>query len=230
MFLRNSNSRQEVNLNTNLYTSYSEYAQLIAGAWNKSLSIQLKPCVGKDANGLRQYAEEKSQIINTSISPENAICLLKGFEKEVVPALNGDRESGSASIIISTNDARKILTIGYDGKNAYLTIAVGVNESGIASASITHIFNKRSYLTNYVSTDGTCTEIAVESDFLSFIEKVSSVKDLSPTIAHSIRYNELVRSAYQRTSSSTGHQNNTQQTYSAPVSNVNSMDDFLPFV
>lgn len=231
MFFRSNNSsRQEINLNTNLFTSYSETAQLVAGAWNRQLSIQLKPCVGKDANGLRQYAEDKSQIINTSITPENAICLIKGFEKEIIPAMNGVTESGSASIVISAgnNEARKILTIGYDGEKAYLTIYIGVNENGAASNEITHTFNKKSYLTNYVSSTGHAEEVSVESDFINFMNKVYDVKNLSPIIAHSIKYNDMVKAAYQR-SSNQQTMSQPQQNFSANVTNVNSMDDFIPF-
>ena len=174
MFFKSNNSRQEANLNTNLYTSFSETAQLNAGAWNKQLSIQLKPCVGKDANGLRQYAEDKSQIINTSITPENAIALITGFEKEVLPAINGTKESGSVSIVISpdNSDTRKILTIGYEDKTAYLSIAIGINETGVASNVIKHTFNKKIYLSDYVSTTGSAEEITVETDLLNFINKV----------------------------------------------------------
>ena len=124
MFFKSNNSRQEINLNTSLYTSFSETAQLNAGAWNKQLSINLKPCVGKDANGLRQYAEDRSQIISTSITPENAIALITGFEKEVLPAINGVKDNGSVSIVISADngDARKILTVGYEDGIAYLSM------------------------------------------------------------------------------------------------------------
>lgn len=230
MFFRSNNSRQEINLNTSLYTSYSETAQLNAGAWNKQLSINLKPCVGKDANGLRQYAEDRSQIISTSITPENAIALITGFEKEVLPAINGVKDNGSVSIVISADngDARKILTIGYENSIAYLSIAIGINETGVASNVIKHTFNKRQYLTNYVSTTGSAEEVVVETDLINFMNKVYSVKDLSPIIAHSVKYNDMVKAAYHRTNQN--YQNSTpQQNFQANTTNVNSMEDFLPF-
>ena len=230
MFFRSNNSRQEINLNTSLYTSYSETAQLNAGAWNKQLSINLKPCVGKDANGLRQYAEDRSQIISTSITPENAIALITGFEKEVLPAINGVKDNGSVSIVISADngDARKILTVGYEDGIAYLSIAIGINETGVASNVIKHTFNKRQYLTNYVSTTGSAEEVVVETDLINFMNKVYAVKDLSPIIAHSVKYNDMVKAAYQRTNQN--YQNSTpQQNFQANTTNVNSMEDFLPF-
>ena len=230
MFFKSNNSRQEINLNTSLYTSYSETAQLNAGAWNKQLSINLKPCVGKDANGLRQYAEDRSQIISTSITPENAIALITGFEKEVLPAINGVKDNGSVSIVISADngDARKILTIGYEDGIAYLSIAIGINETGVASNVIKHTFNKRQYLTNYVSTTGSAEEIFVETDLINFMNKVYAVKDLSPIIAHSVKYNDMVKAAYQRTNQN--YQNSApQQNFQANTTNVNNMEDFLPF-
>ena len=230
MFFRSNNSRQEINLNTSLYTSYSETAQLNAGAWNKQLSINLKPCVGKDANGLRQYAEDRSQIISTSITPENAIALITGFEKEVLPAINGVKDNGSVSIVISADngDARKILTVGYEDGIAYLSIAIGINETGVASNVIKHTFNKRQYLTNYVSNTGSAEEVVVETDLINFMNKVYAVKDLSPIIAHSVKYNDMVKAAYQRTNQN--YQNSTpQQNFQANTTNVNSMEDFLPF-
>ena len=230
MFFKSNNSRQEINLNTSLYTSFSETAQLNAGAWNKQLSINLKPCVGKDANGLRQYAEDRSQIISTSITPENAIALITGFEKEVLPAINGVKDNGSVSIVISADngDARKILTIGYEDGIAYLSIAIGINETGVASNVIKHTFNKRQYLTNYVSTTGSAEEVFVETDLINFMNKVYAVKDLSPIIAHSVKYNDMVKAAYQRTNQN--YQNSTpQQNFQANTTNVNSMEDFLPF-
>lgn len=231
MFFRSNNSRQEINLNTSLYTSYSETSQLNAGAWNKQLSINLKPCVGKDANGLRQYAEDKSQIINTSITPENAIALITGFEKEVLPAINGVKDNGSASIIISpdSGDARKILTIGYDNGSAYLSIAIGVNETGVANNVIKHTFNKKQYLTDYVSTTGSAEEVFVETDLLNFMNKVYAIKNLSPIIAHSIKYNDMVRAAYQRVGNQNYQNSTPQQNFQANVTNVNNMEDFLPF-
>ena len=230
MFFRSNNSRQEINLNTSLYTSYSETAQLNAGAWNKQLSINLKPCVDKDANGLRQYAEDRSQIISTSITPENAIALIAGFEKEVLPAINGVKDNGSVSIVISADngDARKILTVGYEDGIAYLSIAIGINETGVASNVIKHTFNKRQYLTNYVSNTGSAEEVVVETDLINFMNKVYAVKDLSPIIAHSVKYNDMVKAAYQRTNQN--YQNSTpQQNFQANTTNVNSMEDFLPF-
>ena len=230
---RNASNGQEVNLNTNLFNSYSDTAQVTAGAWNRQLSLQIRPCVGQDSNGLRQYAEDKNQYISTSITQENAICLVKGFEEQVIPALNGAKPAGSASIVMGGEDARKILTIGYENGEAYLSIATGLNSVGQASSEIRHVFNKKSYLVDYIPSQGNAVEKSVEAELINFMNKVKSVNDLSPVIAHSIRYYEMTRGA--RSNSQFGNGQRAQQAqipqnnYSAPVSNTESLDDFLPF-
>ena len=236
-FNKPTTTKQEVNLNTNFYTSYSETAQVTAGGWNSQLSVKIKPCVGTDANGIRQYAEDKSQIVSTSITPENAITLLEGFEAEVVPALNGEKSSGSASIVMGNADQRKVLTIGYADGNAYLSVAVALDENGKAGGEIRHIFNKKSYLINYNPSTGRPEEKVVEADLINFMDKVKAVKDLAPVTAHAIRYNEMSREAFtgnKTTTTTPAYHTNTTPAqvntgYQAPVTNSTSMDDFLPF-
>ena len=230
-----NNTKQEINLNTNFYTSYSETAQVTAGGWNNQLSVKIKPCVGQDANGIRQYAEDRSQIISTSITPENAICLIEGFEAQVLPAIKGDKSSGSASIVMGTAEQRKVLTVGYENGNAYLSIAVALDETGKAGGEIKHAFNKKSYLVDYKPEVGNAIEQSVEADLFNFMDKVRAVKDLAPVVAHSIKYNDMNRSAFSGNNATTGnsYQNNSQNQsggyqYQAPVTTTTDMD-FLPF-
>ena len=63
-------TRQEISLNTSFFTSYSETCLLQVGGWNRQLSISFKPCTGTDANGIRTYAEDKSQYIITSLTAD----------------------------------------------------------------------------------------------------------------------------------------------------------------
>ena len=233
-FAKGTNTKQEVNLNTNFYTSYSETAQVTAGGWNNQLSIKMKPCVGQDGNGIRQYAEDRSQIISTSITPENALCLIEGFDTFVVPAIKGEKDHGSVSIVMGSADQRKILTVGYANGNAYLSIAVALDENGKAGGELRHTFNKKSYLVDYNPAVGNPIERSVEADLFNFMDKVRAVKDLTPVTAHAIKYNEMNRTAFS-SSNSVGTQSSYQQTqqnsaggYQAPVSSVADMD-FLPF-
>lgn len=234
-YAKSNNTKQEVNVNTNFYTSFSETAQVTAGGWNNQLSVKIKPCIGQDANGIRQYAEDRSQVINTSITPENAICLVEGFDKNVVPAIKGEKSSGAVSIVMGTAEQRKILTIGYDEGNAYLSIAVSLDENGKAGGELRHIFNKKSYLVDYNPSVGNPVEQSVEADLFNFMDKVKAVKELAPIVAHSIKYNEMNKSAFasNATTNNTGsYQNNSSAAntgYQAPVSTSTSMDDFLPF-
>lgn len=233
-YAKGNNTKQEINLNTNFYTSYSETAQVTAGGWNNQLSVKIKPCVGQDANGIRQYAEDRSQVISTSITPENAICLVEGFEAEVLPAIRGEKDRGSASIVMGNADQRKILTVGYENGNAYLSIAVALDENGKAGSEIRHTFSKKSYLADYNPSVGSPIEHSVESDLINFMDKVRAVKELAPITAHSIKYNDMNRSAFTGTGSTGGntYQNTTPSSnagYQAPMSTAGDDMDFLPF-
>lgn len=236
IFAKTNSTKQEVNLNTMLFNSYSETAQIIAKAWNTQLAITVKPCTGTDANGIRQYAEDKSQMIVTSITPDNAICLVEGFEANVLPAIhNGD--TASVSIVMGNIDQRKILTVGYDKNYAYFSIAVNLDSNGKAGTEIRHTFNKKEYLVDYNPSIGGAVEKSVEVELFNFMEKVKAVKDLSPVIAHSIKFNEMSRAAFSNNYNNNYTNNNTQANtqintsgYQAQTTTTEDSDmGFLPF-
>jgi len=226
-------TKQEVNLNTNLFTSFSDTAQINAGAWNNQLSIKVKPCVGTDANGMRQYAGDNSQIITTSITPQNAICLVEGFEANVLPAVRGEKESGSASIVMGNAEQRKILTVGYENNKAYFSIAINLDSNGKAGTEIRHTFNKKEYLVDYNPSTGNPTEKSVEVELFDFMNKIKSVKDLSPVIAHSIKYNEMNRASFANNYANNNQANTAQNDnsgYQAQTITTEGSDmSFLPF-
>lgn len=227
-FGKSNNNGNGVNVNTSFYTSYSDTSLLTVGGWNKSLSIKLSPAVGKNADGITQYAQENGQQINTGITQENALALLEGYKKEILPAIN-NASSAKVSISMGANENKKILSIIYDGTDAYLEIATGVNSDGIANEAnvITHKFNKKSYMTGYNYINGTGSEVPVEADLYNFIEKIKACQDIIPTTAHAINYNNAIKSVY----SSRGNTNtsNVDNSYSAPINNYNGdMSDFLP--
>ena len=131
-------------------------------------------------------------------------------------------------------DQRKILTVGYEDGNAYLAIALSLNENGTAGSEIRHIFNKKDYLVDYDPTVGNATVKSVEADLINFMDKVRAVKDLAPVTAHAIKYNDMNRSSFAPNNGgnagNTYQQNTqTQSAYQAPMSNATSMEDFLPF-
>lgn len=225
-------STQSVNLNTNFFNSFSDTAALIVGAWNNQLSIKLKPAIGKDANGVRQYADDRTQIMSTSITIENAMTLFHGFEENVLPALRGEKQSGSASIVTGNADSRKILTLGYDGTNAYLSVATNLNNVGKAEYEIRHTFNKRGYLVDYVASEGNAVEHSYEAELFSFVAKLKEIQNLVPMAAHAQKYQEMVRNAFTNNNVSSmipqTQPKQPQPSYNAPTSSMNDIDE-LPF-
>ena len=263
-FGKTTATKQEVNVNTKLFSSYSDTALVNADAWNAQLSIKVRPCVGTDANGTRQYAEDRSQIIYTSITQDNAICLVDGFEKEVLPAVKGVKVHGDnmpevmayrlggpytisgfrmngvgsgESFVMGSAEQRKILTIGYENKEAYFSIAINLDAEGKAGTVIRHVFNKKEYLVNYDPNVGKPEESSVESELFGFMHKVNAVKDFAPIVPHAIKYSDASRASYtNNNSNNTSNYNNynnqnTQNTnsgYQAPTTAVEGNDmDFL---
>lgn len=224
----NNNRNNSVNVNTTFYNSYGDDSLLTVGGWNRSISVKLHPATGKDANGVTQYAQEQSQIVSTSITQENAIALLDGIEKNIIPAID-EKKPSSVSITMGSNENKKVMTLKYDGQDVYLEMVVGVNENGIGSEEniIKHKFNKKPYLLDYDYQNGSGAEVIIEADFLNFVEKIKDCQEIIPTTAHAINYNNALKSAFKNNNN---FNNNQQVSYSAPVSNFGGdITDILPF-
>ena len=244
MFNRSyNNNGNAVNANTHFFNSYSETSLLRVGGWNQQLSIRLQPATGKDSSGVTMYAQDQSQILSTSLSQESAIVLYDGFKKEIEPCLDAHIASKKISTQVSNGDTKKIISIYYDGNDAYLEIATSVNDQNITTDQnvITHKFNKRTYMVNYDYHTGQATETkTIESDFLNFMDKVEKVKDLTPVVVHTIKYANAVKNTFSNNNNQNSGNNGfipqPQNTggpvnYNpAPSTNANSMDEFLPFV
>ena len=244
MFNRSyNNNGNAVNANTHFFNSYSETSLLRVGGWNQQLSIRLQPATGKDSSGVTMYAQDQSQILSTSLSQDSAIVLYDGFKKEIEPCLDAHIASKKISTQVSNGDTKKIISIYYDGNDAYLEIATSVNDQNITTDQnvITHKFNKRTYMVNYDYHTGQATETkTIESDFLNFMDKVEKVKDMTPVVVHTMKYANAVKNTFSNNNNqNTGNngfipqQQNTggPVNYSpAPSTNANSMDEFLPFV
>jgi len=230
----NGNQNQNVSVNTNFYTSYSETAMLRVGAWNQQLSIRLQPAVGTNAAGVVQYAQDNSQIILTGIPQDNAIVLLEGYKKHVLPAIEKGEASPKVSISVSEKERRKLISIYYDGSDSYLEIAVNLNADGTTDESnvFKHKFAKRSYVLDYDYATGNGTEEFVESDLMNFMNKVEQTKDLTPFAYHSKKYYEAMRNLYSnRNNNGGGYQNNggyNNYQQNAEPQNVSGNMDFLP--
>ena len=244
MFNRSyNNNGNAVNANTHFFNSYSETSLLRVGGWNQQLSIRLQPATGKDSSGVTMYAQDQSQILSTSLSQDSAIVLYDGFKKEIEPCLDAHIASKKISTQVSNGDTKKIISIYYDGNDAYLEIATSVNDQNITTDQnvITHKFNKRTYMVNYDYHTGQATETkTIESDFLNFMDKVEKVKDLTPVVVHTIKYANAVKNTFSNNNNQNSGNNGfipqPQNTggpvnYNpAPSTNANSMDEFLPFV
>lgn len=244
MFNRSyNNNGNAVNANTHFFNSYSETSLLRVGGWNQQLSIRLQPATGKDSSGVTMYAQDQSQILSTSLSQDSAIVLYDGFKKEIEPCLDAHIASKKISTQVSNGDTKKIISIYYDGNDAYLEIATSVNDQNITTDQnvITHKFNKRTYMVNYDYHTGQATETkTIESDFLNFMDKVEKVKDMTPVVVHTMKYANAVKNTFSNNNNqNTGNngfipqsQNTGGPVNYSPASstNANSMDEFLPFV
>ena len=244
MFNRSyNNNGNAVNANTHFFNSYSETSLLRVGGWNQQLSIRLQPATGKDSSGVTMYAQDQSQILSTSLSQDSAIVLYDGFKKEIEPCLDAHITSKKISTQVSNGDTKKIISIYYDGNDAYLEIATSVNDQNITTDQnvITHKFNKRTYMVNYDYHTGQATETkTIESDFLNFMDKVEKVKDMTPVVVHTMKYANAVKNTFSNNNNQNSGNNGfipqSQNTggpvnYNpAPSTNANSMDEFLPFV
>lgn len=243
MFNRSyNNNGNAVNANTHFFNSYSETSLLRVGGWNQQLSIRLQPATGKDSSGVTMYAQDQSQILSTSLSQDSAIVLYDGFKKEIEPCLDAHIASKKISTQVSNGDTKKIISIYYDGNDAYLEIATSVNDQNITTDQnvITHKFNKRTYMVNYDYHTGQATETrTIESDFLNFMDKVEKVKDMTPVVVHTMKYANAVKNTFSNNNQNNGNNGFIPQSQNtggpvnynpAPSTNANSMDEFLPFV
>lgn len=245
MFNKQYNGGQSINANTHFFNSYSDTAMVKIGAWNQHLSLKIHPAIGKDSSGVTTYAQDQSQIISTSITQDAATALYDGFEKKILPYLDTHSPSEKVSISVSSGEQKKIISIYYDGNDAYLEIATSVNDQNITTEQnvITHKFNKKEYMVNYDYHTGNASATqVVETELLNFMDKVKGVKDLAPTIVHTFKYAQALKNAFGRNNAQ-GNGNGfipntqqqqpqqTQQPYMpAPMQNASSMDEFLPFV
>jgi threonine synthase len=227
---KQNNNNNGVNVNTRLYTSYSDTCMLSLGAWNDKLSIKFHPMKGTNADGIRQYASDNSEIVNTSLTVENTGALLDGIEKTVNPAIN-DKQSASVSITMGINENRKVITVSTDGTDVFITAYVGVSNDGKADPtnSVTHKFNKKEYMVGYDPATGSGETVAANSDFENFVKKLKDIYVISAATAHSIKYSDAVRNSL---GSRNFNNNNggSQNDYSAPVNNFtgDDMSQFLP--
>lgn len=233
-FGRQNNNTNAVNVNTKLYSSFSDTCMITMSAWNQQISLKFHPAKGVNADGLRQYAQDTSEIINTSLTPANADLLLKGIEDVIEPAIS-EKGKASVSIPISSGENKKILTLSVDGEVVKLSIALHVNEQDVADSSnvLSHEFPRKQLITGYDHESGAGNKITVNTDYIGFKENLKSIHKLTPVVPHTINYSNALKSSFSNRNGSNNMSqgSNNQGGYSAPTisSDGDNMGEFLPF-
>lgn len=229
---RQNNNGNGVNVNTRLFTSYSDTCMISLGAWNDKLSLKFHPFKGVNADGIRQYAQDNSEIVSTSLTVDNTTAFLDGIKDKITPALESKTEA-SVSITMGMNESRKVLTLSTDGTDVSLSVIVGVAEDGTADTNnmITHKFNKKEYMSGYDPATGSGEVVSTNADYENFVKKLEGIYDLTPTVPHAINYSNAVRNSYGNRQQANNNNGGGNQNYQAPVNNYsgNDMTDFLPF-
>ena len=187
-----------VNVNTSLllFTNPDSNCELRTRAWNRQLSVAFAPFVGVREDGVRMYEKERSRIATTALSLENALILLKGYEEKIRPAIT-EKQEKKISVEIG-REPKKILSLGYDGSNAYLQLASDVTEAGTTTPErvITYTFGKRTVREDYNVLTGQGNSYDEESELERFVSALRMVPLLGAEIAHGIRAEKESRAAF----------------------------------
>lgn len=215
MFGRNSNqSNNGVSVNTTFKTLYSDISSLNFGGWNGTISVRIAMSTGSDANGVRQYDQNRRGI--TSLYPEKAICLYKGYMKNVKPHVDaGETGMFSTAISLGYGDKKNVLALEYkqdtDGKmKHFLTLyqMIDANNAANPQNTFSYKFNQNSYVTDYEPNTGKFnSEEFCESELELFLDVLRDAKDILPITAHGVRYSEAVGARF------TAPQNNGNNHY-----------------
>lgn len=232
MFGNRSNNSMSVNVNSNLYISYSQSCMLKLGAWNTQLSLKFHPFKGVNADGVRQYAQDNTEIVNTSLTVDNVTALLDGIKNTIKPALE-KKEKASITVMTGSGENKKAITIGTENNQVQIACTIRVSEDGKADPnnSISHVFNIKEYIVNYDPVTGSGEVVQSNSDFENFVQKLKDIYKLTAAIPHSINYNNAVRSGFANRGNNSqnqqSYQNNQGLFQNAPVASGNDMG-FLP--
>ena len=232
-FFGRSNNGNGVNVNTNLYTSTSDTCMVKMGAWNNNLSIKFYPFKGVNADGIRQYAQDNSEVVSTALNTDNATALLQAIKTELTPAIEA-HEPKVISVAMGNQNDRKVMSLKYDGGTVMkLCIATAVDENGVAQPVniIEHTFNVREYMVGYDPDTGAGEKVTVMSDYLNFVEKVKDIYKLSAAVSHSINYSNALKSSFTTSRNQANNNAPQQDSMNAPITNYGSGEemDFLPF-
>lgn len=228
---RQYNNGNDVNTNTRLWSTFSDTAMVVMNAWNQNYSMKFHPFKGLDANGIRQYAQDKMDIINVVLTPDNAHALLEGIDNVLAPAIEEGKEE-CVGILTGSGENRKTFSVRTDGTDIFLVVAVGVNENGIPigpESILEHKLNKRAYSTSFNPLNGEGVEVEANAEYIRFVTTLRMIDELTPIVPHAINYNTQIRSVY--ASRPMNQQSFGSGNYSAPVQTFGSdvgMESVLP--
>lgn len=254
----NQSSGSDVNVNTTIRMEFCELSQLKIGAWNQQLSIQIRPCIGVDGNGIRQYDQKRRG--QTSLTLENSNTLYHGIKDYLIPAYEKIKRGEATladfrqnpddpvnvAVQMGSGDKRNALAIALEtddnGKlTFYMHLYLMIKDDNSADPANTfdYKFNQKDYMKNYNPKNGNGTIIDHEPDFYNFVKLLEEHIDLLPISEHGTKYENAVnvrfRGQNQQQSSNGGNGsfdvNPPTNSYSAPVSSYMGSEnmDFVPF-
>lgn len=226
------NNVNTANVNTRTYSSFSDTAALTLTLWNDKISLKLSPLKGVNQDGLRQYSFEAKDSIITTLTVDNAITLLSGICTVLNPAIE-KKEKKSIAVTVNADkaDTKKIIQLSTENGEVELSIHVNIAADGTVPVgnTLSHKFNMRTLNLDYDPTTGKGEVLTINSDYENFVKKIEDVL-ISGAIAHSINYNNAVKSQYANKSNYSGGNSAPSNDYSAPVNSFNSGGfDNLPF-
>lgn len=248
---QNQNQNRDVSVNSSLMISTSPDSLFTVSAWNRQLSVRFARAIGTRSDGSVEYETDRSRVISTAITYDNAVVLYEGYENLLKPAIE-HKEPKTISILITGKDgAKKMLTVGYDpSKGSFVSISMRLNENNAATPDnvFTHYFNRRELREDYNFMSGeSVSTVELETDLTKFMQMIHSIVLLTPIVNHGIRYDNSERARfannrnvgnYAQYGGPQGYQNYSNQQQYAPNAFMpqqaqplsgDSIDEELPF-
>ena len=225
----NNQNRQNVNVNTKFFTSYSDTSLVTVNAWNANLSIKFHPLKSVSENGQKIYAQDLNEVINVPVSADSAFMIKEGIENVIIPAINENKEE-KIIFMVGNENARKCLSVFTEMNetgtvDTYLGISFNNTEEFVDNPAT---FLKHKLSTRKFKKGDEYKE--VQTDLLKILDKLEKIDNLSQTIEHGIIYTNKVKEFARQQRPE--YNRAIQQNYQA-VENIvptdGSISDFVPF-
>ena len=225
-----------VNVNTKLYTSYSDTSLLTVSAWNNNLSLKFHPIKGVNPEtGAKQFAQNINELTNVSISPEAAYSLIEGIENIIIPAI-GEKEEKRIVYMLGSENARRCFSIftkkddDSDNVSVYLSASYD-NSVEFEDNPNTYIEHKLSTRKFRNKSDKSDEIMIVQADLL---DKLKKIDNLSQTIEHGVIYTSKLKEYarqqdHHRNSYGQGAMNPPYQAEEVIAPMDGNISDFVPF-